>query len=165
MAGQSTDQWIMEGGTALDGTVYGPASSASPWKQPGCPLVPRVFRQSNSAFTNTIAQLKRLVKLENLMVDDLDAEFLARHGMEVLPKNIVAAIRSDGQNLAYSPTDPVIQAGVPLEWVLQLPISIRAHRSLTRLIVTRRKAGMQMSGVSVREFMQSGLGRFTKRFA
>ena len=145
----------MEGGTALDGTVYGPASSASAWKKPGCPLVPRAFRRSDSAFTTTIAQLKILVKQDDLTVNDLDSEFLTGHGIPVLPRNIVTAIRGDSNDLEYSPADSVIPAGVSLEWVLELPIPIRARRSINSLIAERRETGEQNSSVSVREFMKT----------
>lgn len=143
----------------MDGTVFGPLASASAWKKPGCPLVPKAFRQSDGAFSNTIAQLKNFIKQDKLTVDDLDSEFLTRHAMTELPRTIANTIRSDSQNLEYSPVEPVVPAGVPLEWILELPIPIRACRSISSLIAKRRKMNTQMLGVSVREFMETpGVG-------
>ncbi len=122
--------WLSLGGTANDGTSYGPPDSAIAWGKVGCPLVPRTYR---ARFGQQTAPplLKRVLKAPDLTLSDLDSEFMSRSNMTEIPPQISDALSTLFYQLPVL-SEVAIPAGIPVSWLTKLPLKGRLRNALSR---------------------------------
>ena len=125
-----TAHWLSRGGTANDGTTYGPPSSAVAWGKVGCPLVPRICRTHFGQQTAP-PLIKRALKAPHLSLRDLDSDFLRRSNLAEIPQHINGALKSLSSQL-LAPNEVGIPAGIPVSWLTNLPLKLRIRNALSR---------------------------------
>ena len=126
----AASKWISLGGTANDGTTYGPPSSAVAWGKVGCPLVPRICRAHFGQQTAP-PLIKRALKAPQLTLNDLDSDFLSRSNMAEIPPHINGALKTLSYQL-LAPNEVGIPAGIPVSWLTKLPLKRRILNALGR---------------------------------
>ena len=62
---------------SINGSGHEQPGAGTPWGAAGCPLVPRPYRRSHGG-VEAPASLKRLAQDDNLLLGDLDRNFLER---------------------------------------------------------------------------------------
>ena len=122
--------WLALGGTAQNGTTYGPPSSAVAWGKVGCPLVPRIYRIRFGQQTAP-PLFKRALKAPHLTLNDLDSEFLGRSNMAKIPPQINDALSTLFYQLPVL-NEVAIPAGIPVSWLTKLPLKGRLRNALGR---------------------------------
>ena len=135
------DIWLVHGGTATDGTIYGPPNKATPWGSAGCPLLPRSYR---TMFGNqeVPASLKKFVGTSTVFIADLGANFLCQFGLSKLSPEGVSVIQSLISRLHIPPDQIAIPLGVSTRWMMKLPIRERTRKALGQIIELRREDGL-----------------------
>ena len=126
----ATANWLSLGGTAYDGTTYGPPDSAVAWGKIGCPLVPRIYRIHFGQRTAP-PLMKRVFKAPNLTLSDLDSELLSRFNMVEIPPQISEAMRTLFYLLPVL-GEVAIPSGIPVSWLTKLPLKSRLRNALGR---------------------------------
>ncbi len=126
------NNWLALGGTAYDGTTYGPPKSAIPWGSAGCPLVPRIYRIRYGQHAAP-PLLSRALKSPHLTLADMDSEVLRRFNLVELSPQLCQDVRDFIYRLRVLPREVAIPVGLPLSWLTALPISSRLRNSLRRL--------------------------------
>ncbi len=126
----SAVNWLSFGGTANDGTTYGPPSSAEAWGKVGCPLVPRIYRVRFGQETAP-PLLRRALKAPHLTLSDLDSEFLSRFNMADIPPQINDALSTLFYQLPVL-SEVAIPSGIPVSWLTKLPLKGRLRNALAR---------------------------------
>ena len=124
------DDWLSRGGTAHDGTTYGPPSSATAWGKIGCPLVPRIYRIHYGQRTAP-PLMKRALKAPNLTLRDLDSELLGRFNMVEIPPQFSESMRELFYLLPIL-GEVAIPSGIPVSWFTKLPLKGRLRNALGR---------------------------------
>ena len=121
-------EWMEAGGTALNGTVYGPPSSAIGYGLPDCPLVPRMFRDRFPDH-ELPRELNELVGFSGCKLSDLDGsvwQHLSGHGLPEFLLRLTLII----DDLSVPEQEIVIPAGVPFSWLVDLPLGTRLRNAL-----------------------------------
>ena len=148
------DWWETHGGIATDGTTYVPPDQAKAWGTAGCPLLPRSYRARYASRRVPPALSTTLTGAEDLTFSELDTHVLARFGLEALSREGLKAIRDTIYRLPVPTGQMAIPTGVPLAWILGLPIRGRAYRAIRRIFSTKSSADVLEEPVSFEEFLQ-----------
>ena len=132
----SASGWLIKGGIAFDGCVYLPPKSAIPWGKPGCPLVPKQFRQHFGDM-----RIPRTTSAElgspHVYLSELDSEAHLRFNIGDNYQRILSAVLGLGYNITDINTEVAIPSGIPLDWLLNLPVKSRALNGLRRMYSSR----------------------------
>ncbi len=131
-----TIDWLSNGGTTLDGLSYLAPKYAKPWGEIGCPIVPRHFRLefgdlliSSNYFSNKDEDFLRL--------SDLDASAHFHVDLEKNSNLIIAAVTGLNYKISKVSREIAIPAGMPLIWLMNLPLSSRVLRVISLLYLDR----------------------------
>ena len=128
----SVENWLANGGVADDWTGYGPPSSAFRWGEKGCPLAPRQYRMMHGHLELPLGLLSALGEDYETLAD------LSKAAWECLPAGQLTPQQFKSlKNFLYElsvPEDEVaIPGGVPISWLMALPISPRLRGYFRRL--------------------------------
>ena len=124
-------EWLEAGGTALNGMVYGPPSSANVYGLPGCPLVPRIFRVI-SRDIELSTTLRELLGIPGLKLSDLDSSVWQRFPGQSIHEESLRELNPLLSDLPVPEQEVVVPAGVPFSWLVGLPLSPRLRNALMR---------------------------------
>ena len=131
------DDWLSRGGTANDGTKYGPPNSAIAWGTIGCPLVPRIYRVRFGQ-RSAPPLMKRVLKAPRLTLGDLDSELMERFNLAGFPPQLSDAMRALSFQLPIL-GEVAIPAGIPVSWITALPLKSRLRNALGRYYLPRER--------------------------
>ena len=123
--------WLETGGTALNGIVYGPPSSANAYGLPGCPLVPRIFRVI-SRDIELPTTLRGLLGIPGSKLSDLDSSAWQRIPGQSLHAEFLRQLNLLLSDLPVPEQETAVPAGVPFSWLVGLPLSSRLRNALRR---------------------------------
>ena len=132
----SAKDWLNEGGIAFNGSVYLSPKSARPWGEPGCPFVPRHFRQ-NFGDMKLPPKLGHELGAPHVYLSELDSEAYRRFNIGDNSQRIITAILGMGYNITYFGAEVAIPSGIPLDWLLGLPVKSRALNGIRRMYGSR----------------------------
>ena len=127
-----SEKWLAHGGVAANGIVYGPPSDATPWGKAGCPILPRSYR-AKFGLRKAPPRLIKANRSTAISYAELDASFLFRNGMAKLSLNGIYAMRNRIHRLSVPNDQTAIPAGVPLRWIMELPVRIRTRNAIQRI--------------------------------
>ena len=134
------DIWLVHGGTATDGTIYGPPNKATPWGSAGCPLLPRSYRTMfGNQKVRVFSSLIKRTGASTVFIADLNVNFLCRFGLSKLSAGGAVAITNHIHRLPVPPGQIVIPSGVPMRWIMELPIRKRTRNVLGQIIEQKEK--------------------------
>ena len=144
-------EWMAGGGTALNGMVYGPPSSAYAYGLPGCPLVPRMFR-TRFPERQLPRELAEVVGFPGSKLSDLDSSGWQQLSSPGVPEFLLRlpAFISD---LPVPEQEIVIPAGVPFSWLVGLPLGTRLRNSLLRRFARTLSSQSFLAPIDCREFL------------
>ena len=149
------DIWLVHGGTATDGTIYSPPNKATPWGSAGCPLLPRSYRTMfGNQKVRVLSSLRKRTGASTAFIADLDANFLCRFGLSKLSAGGTVALVNRIHRLPVPPGQIVIPPGVPMRWIMELPIRKRTRNVLGQIIERKRKDGLLKEPISFDEFLR-----------
>lgn len=126
----------------INGSGHEQPGAGTPWGAAGCPLVPRPYRRSHGG-VEAPASLKRLAQDDNLLLGDLDRNFLERVAQPTL---VGAARKRLGECLTALPvplTDVAIPAGFPLQLLSDLPFRSRTRNAVDRFVRSNQPGRLQ----------------------
>lgn len=144
--------WIAEGGVAADGMRYAPPVRATAWGNIDCPLLPREVREHNRGVR--IPDGLEWAFGGPLTVDQLDSAVLAKllnegDAWQLPPR----AFREFIYNLPIPEGQTAIPAGVPLEWLEELPISGRTRGAVRKAFQMAGSEGFLKAPMLARQFL------------
>ena len=119
------------GGTAYSGMAYGPPTSAYPYGTSGCPLAPILYR-SDLGKTELPTALCAAFGISHLTVADLGLDAWQQLDMHELPPESRQALTAFLYQLPVPEKKVAIPGGVPISWLLALPINPRLRNALLR---------------------------------
>ena len=144
-------EWMAAGGTALNGMVYGPPSSAYAYGIPGCSLVPRMFR-TRFPERRLPRELTDVVGFPGCKLSDLDSsvwQHLSGPGVPEFLLRLSAFIR----DFSVPEQEIVIPAGVPFSWLVGLPLGTRLRNALLRRFARSLSNQSFLAPIDCREFL------------
>ena len=144
-------EWMAAGGTALNGMVYGPPSSAYAYGLPGCSLVPRMFR-TRFPERQLPRELAEVVGFPGCKLSDLDSSGWQQLSSPGVPEFLLGlpAFISD---LPVPEQEIVIPAGVPFSWLVGLPLGTRLRNTLLRPFARTLSNQSCLAPIDCREFL------------
>ena len=156
-----SEKWLAQGGIATDGMIFGPPSKAIPWGKAGCPLLPRSYR-AKYGLQEAPSRLIKTQHTTGIPIAELDAGFLIRFGLAKVSLNGVYAMRNRIHRLSVPKGQTAIPAGVPLRWIMELPIRNRTRNAIRRIARLKGTYEGLETPISCEEFsrMQS-IGKLT----
>ena len=122
--------WVSDGGVAADGIKYASSGHAVAWGNKGCPLLPRCLRDRLKG-VELPRDLQRVFGA-SLTVDQLDSGVLERLGVETVWQTPPRGFRDFLYSMSIPATQVAIPAGVPLEWIEDLPITGRTRGAVRK---------------------------------
>ena len=133
------EAWKLDGGYADNGSRYGGVEAARAWGEPGCPLAPRSYRQGRER-DKLNYRWHRLLPIPDLTHRDLDRTFWERFSEDDL-KSTVESIRSRliAQDVIW--TEELVPSGIPVTWLLELPVRHSARDALETILLNKREFG------------------------
>ena len=131
------EEWMSHGGTASDGTAYGPAREAAAWGSPGCPLAPKILRilWGQRALPPILSQE---LGGPDLTVADLDNDVLSSFNQAWLPSHVETDLRRFLLQTPLPADTAVVPAGIPLAWLVSIPINADMQRALKQFWISRQ---------------------------
>ena len=156
-----SEKWLAQGGTAAEGMIYGPPSKAISWGKAGCPLLPRSYR-AKYGHREAPSRLIKTKQSTAIAIAELDGDFLFRFGLAKLSLIGVNAMRNRIYRLSVPTGLTAIPAGVPLRWIMELPIRNRTRNAIFRIVRLKGTYEAIETPISCEEFfgMQS-VGKLT----
>ena len=152
--------WVTDGGMAANGIKYGSPSHAAAWGNKGCPLLPRDVREHHRG-VKLPPDLQKVFGA-SLTVDQLDSGVLERLAIDTVWQPTPREFRDFLYNLPVVATQVAIPAGIPLEWIENLPITSRTRSAVRKAfseagadgflrvpMLARRFLGIRSVGVTV----------------
>ena len=137
-----TAVWLARGGTAADGSVYGPPDKAVPWGTAGCPLLPRILREHLGAQAIPASLAQALGLAPSLAVADLDAKIWLQLAHDELPPAAHKGLLIDfTHSFPKMPRATALSAGLSLAWLAALPLRGHLHNLLRQLQLGRGADG------------------------
>lgn len=149
----SIDRWLTYGGFSVNGVYYGAPDEAIAWRFPGCPLLPRIYRESEYGAHSAPIALTRFLDAPSLTNADLDAGFLHQFRLNELPSALRGVIRNLIYDLPIITNYQAVPAGVPLAWLMKLPIQSRTRNVINRIVSSMGTDGPLDVGISCSEFL------------
>lgn len=149
----SIDRWLTYGGFSVNGVYYGAPDEAIAWRYPGCPLLPRIYRESEYGAHSVPIALTRFLDAPSLTNADLDAGFLHQFRLNELPSALRGVIRNLIYDLPIITNYQAVPAGVPLAWLMKLPIQSRTRNVINRIVSSMGTDGPLDVGISCSEFL------------
>ena len=132
----SATNWLSQGGITFDGQGYLSPKSAIPWGQPGCPLVPRQFRQ-HFGDTRIQPRLSVAIGAPRICLSELDSDAYFRFDLENNSERVITAISGIGYRIPDIADEVAIPGGIPLDWLVRLPVNARVLNGLRRMYSSR----------------------------
>ena len=132
----SAKDWLSRGGITFDGRGYLSPKSAIPWGQPGCPIVPRQFRRH---FGDMRIQPSVSVVLgaPGICLSELDSDAYIRFDLGNDSEHVIAEICNLGYRIPDIADEVAIPGGMPLDWLVRLPVHARVLNALRRMYSIR----------------------------
>lgn len=130
--------------TATNGITYGPVRLAVPWGSAACPVAPRVYRVSHGR-TAAPEALRDVVGEPGLRLAELDTGIWDRMDIRVLPERLRQAVSRELGSLPWESKVVALPGGLPLGWVVELPLRTRTRGMVSRLIVKHGEGGLDRS--------------------
>ena len=127
----SPRDWLVTAGVCRLGVRYAPPTQAKGWGTQGCPLLPRVARETLGE--GNLSDELYLAFGETITAADLDREFLQSHGITELTEEIRRIFRDFLYGLESCTGWVAIPAGIPLVWLENLPLSGRTRGAVRRI--------------------------------
>ncbi len=149
--GRTPADWLTDGGTAANGVTYGKPQSARAWGTVGCPLLPRVIRehQNGRKLSKALTQVLGGV----LTCDDLDSNILERSGVSELADAQKSVFREFLYELELDRNAVVIPAGVPLDYMRNLPIGGRTRGAVSRAFLACKSENFLTAPFFMHQFL------------
>ena len=126
--------WLVTAGVCRLGVRYAPPDQAKGWGTQGCPLLPRVARETLGE--GNLSDELYLEFGETTAAADLDREFLQSHGITELTEETRRIFRDLLYRLESCAGWVAIPAGIPLVWLENLPLSGRTRGAVRRTFLT-----------------------------
>ena len=156
-----SEEWLAQGGISANGIAYGPPSDAIPWGKAGCPILPRSFR-AKYELKEAPSRLIKANQSATVSIGDLDSSFLFRNGLAKLSADDIYAIRNRIHGLSVPSDQTAIPAGVPLRWIMELPVRIRTRNAIQRIARLRGTEDGLEAPISCGEFSRMrSVGKLT----
>ena len=133
--------WLECGGTAEDGTIFGPPAIWETLGHSGVSLIPRIYRVRQGE-QPAPSGLSMALRTSNLTLADLGPDVLVQAGQPKLPIDIQRGLRNFIYDLPVFPEEVAIPSGVPVGWVEELPISLRTRNALFRGYLSQLDSGI-----------------------
>ena len=148
----SSDNWLDSGGTAYNGMVYGPPTSAYPYGTNGCPLAPPFYR-SELGKTELPNGLCAAFGASRLTVADLGLEawqLLNAHELSPESRQELSAFL---YQLPVPEQKVAVPDGVPISWLFALPTTPRLRNALLRHFRDKNRNEILHAPISCEEFL------------
>ena len=130
--------------TAALGVDYGPVRMSASWGSAGCPIAPRAYRTAYGEI-DAPAELKDLAENTRLKIGDLDREFWDDAPVTALSESCRQIVGRELGRLQCPPGVVALPAGLPLAWVVELPLRTRTRNAVERLVRDRGKGPLEHS--------------------
>ena len=149
--GQTPADWLANGGTAGNGVTYGRYQSARAWGTVGCPILPKVSREGRSE--KKLPEALSQILGSASTYDDLDSNILERSGVNELTDAQKSVFRAFLYELSFDQDVVVIPAGVPLDWIRNLPIRGRTRGAVSRAFFARKSETFLIAPFFLHQFL------------
>ena len=127
---QATIRWMSQGGVSACGVRYGPLRKASAWGTPGCPILNLEAREQMDG-QDLPDSLKQTFG-PRIELHNLDGRALKQH-LKELPREQQAQVRALMERMKPDGSWTAVPAGIPIDWVLELPLSGRTRNALKKI--------------------------------
>ena len=149
--GQTSADWLADGGAAGNGVTYGKPQSARAWGTVGCPILPKVVREARGGqkLPEALTQILGVAST----CDALDSNFLERSGVNSLTDTQKSVFREFLYTLELDQHAVVIPAGIPLDYMRKLPISGRTRGAVNRAFLARKSETFLIAPFFLHQFL------------
>ena len=152
---QSRERVVQTSVILSGGTKYGPPSTAVPWGEKGCPVVPKPIREHFGQ--HSVPMQPSVVFGTHLNYDDLDSGFMERKGLESLTSRARSALHwVVNRHSRFMSKQTAIPKGIMMDWLVALPISDRTRIAVERIFRDLGEPDQIESAVNVSEFLEIG---------
>ena len=146
---------------AADGVTYGAAQRASEWGRAACPLVPRQYREAYGTIELPL-RLPGQPDLSPVTVANLGAEIWERLEVDEFAPADRQQLRDWIGRLPCPDVQDTIPAGLPLSWVVALPLEWRARKAVLCVVQQNGSDGpLEVSPSATELLALPGVGSLT----